>query len=258
MAQTICSGCGTPGGGDFCTRCGKPMHAVGQCGSCGSACETGALYCSECGSPLGRPPVKSLRARLPWILSGLALVAFAVAISLMIREGTGERAPGMPPTGSIIEGSQPATGPRAIDLSSMSAQQAADRLFDRTMREESAGDTARALTFANMAVQAYSMVPAAELDADAYFHLGLLELMRGQPDAAALHAEAILAAAPDHLLGWVLKERVAERRGDAAGARQARNRFLGALESQRAMNLEEYAQHRGIIDDQEASLNSAR
>ncbi len=258
MAQTICSGCGTPGSGDFCTRCGKPMQSVGQCGSCGSAFETGALYCSECGNPLGRPPAKPLRARLPWILSGLALVAFAVAISLMIRSGIGERAPGMPPSGSIIEGGQPATGPRAIDLSSMSARQAADRLFDRTMREESAGDTAQALTFAAMAVQAYSMVPAAELDADAYFHLGLLELMLGQPDAAALRAEAILAAAPDHLLGWILQERVAKQSDDAVGVDEARSRFLEALESQRAANLAEYVQHRQIIDDQAASLNSAR
>ncbi len=234
------------------------MRAVGSCGSCGCACETGALYCSECGSPLGRPPVKPLRARLPWILSGLALVAFAVAISLMIREGTGERAPGMPPTGSIITGAQPATDPRAIDLSSLSAREAADRLFDRTMRTESAGDTTQAQFFANMAVQAYSMVPEADTDADAYFHLGLLELMRGQPDAAAGHAEAILGAAPDHLLGWVLQERIAEQRGDAAGVEQARSRFLEALESQRAMNLVEYARHRVIIDDQEARLTSAR
>ena len=258
MAQTVCSGCGSPGVGDFCTRCGKPMRLVGQCGSCGSACETGALYCSECGNPLGRPPVKPLRARLPWILSGLALVAFAVAISLLIRSGIGERAPGMPPSGSIITGAQPATGPGAIDLSSMSPRQAADRLFERSMRTESAGDTSQAQFFAEIAVQAYSLVPAADTDADAYFHLGLLELLLGQPDAAALHAEAILAEAPDHLLGWILQERVAERRGDAAGVEQARSRFMAALESQREANLDEYVQHRQIIDDQEASLNFAR
>lgn len=258
MTQAKCSGCGTPGAGDFCTRCGKPMESVGNCASCGAAYETGALYCGECGTPLGRPPVKSLRVRLPWILSGLALTAFAVALSLMINERTGERAPGMPPTGGIITGNQPAAGPSSIDLSSMSPRQAADRLFERTMRTESAGDTSQALFFADMAVQAYSMVPAAELDADAHFHLGLLELMRSQPDDAGLHADAILGAAPDHLLGWVLRERIAEQLSDAAGLEQAATRFLEAVDAQRAMNLEEYAQHIGIIDVHETRLRSAR
>jgi len=109
-----------------------------------------------------------------------------------------------------------------------------------------------------MAVPAYSMVPAAELDADAHFHLGLLELMRSQPDDAGLHADAILGAAPDHLLGWVLRERIAEQLSDAAGLEQAATRFLEAVDAQRAMNLEEYAQHIGIIDAHETRLRSAR
>lgn len=258
MTQDKCSACGIPGSGDFCSHCGKPMGSVGHCKSCGAAYESGALYCGDCGVPLGRPPTKSLRARLPWILSGLALVAFAVALSMMIGKGTGERAPGAPPTGGIITGNPPPTGPAAIDLSSMSPRQAADRLFDRTMREESAGDTAQALFFAEMAVQAYSSVPASEVDADAHFHLGLLELLRSRPDAAANHAEAILGAAPDHLLGWVLQERVAEQRGDAAGVEQAQTRFLEVVDAQRAMGLTEVGQHIGIIDSQEARLKSAR
>jgi len=219
-------------------------------------CESGALYCGECGSPIGRPPAKSLKARLPWILSGLALVAFAVALSVMIRGGTGERAPGMPPTGGIISGDQPATSAGGVDLSSMTTREAADRLFDRSMREESAGNMAQALQFADMGVRTYGMIPADEIDADAHFHLGLLELLKSQPDDAELHAAAILETAPDHLLGWVLQERIAEQRGDAAGVESARNRFLAAVDAQRALNLMEYAQHIGIIDAQEARLKS--
>lgn len=229
------------------------MRAASHCSSCGSVFEAGALYCADCGSPLGRPPGKSLRDRLPWILSGLALVAFAIAITVMIRGATGQRAEGMPPTGGIIEGT-PAAGGGAVDLSSMSPRQAADRLFERTMRTESAGDTTQALFFANMAVQAYSLVPAGQMDADARFHLGLLEMLRDAPDAAAAHAEAILAQSPDHLLGWVLLEQIADRRGDAAGADEARRRFLEVLDAQRALNLQEYVQHKGIIDDQAARL----
>jgi len=258
MAQTKCSGCGTPSDGEFCTRCGKPINAIGHCSSCGSACEVGALYCRDCGAPVGKPPVKSMRARLPWILTGLALVAFAIALSVMIGKGTGERAPGMPPTGSIITGAQPATGPSGVDLSSMTPREAADRLFDRAMREESAGNMAQALQFAEMGVRTYGMIPAAEVDADAHFHLGLLELLRSQPDDAELHANAILETLPDHLLGWVLQERISEQRGDATGVEQAQSRFLAVLDAQRALNLAEYAQHAVIIDGQEARLRSAQ
>lgn len=224
-----------------------------HCGSCGAACEPGALYCADCGSPLGRPPQKSLRARLPWILSALALVAFAVAISVMIRGSTGERLEGMPPTGGIIEGTPAASG-GPVDLANMSPREAADRLFDRTMRTDSAGDTTQAQFFADMAVQTYGMIPAGELDADAWFHLGLLELLRGAPDAAEVHVEAILAQSPDHLLAWILSERIADMRGDMSAAELARSRFLEVYDSQQGLNLEEYVQHRGIIDDQLARL----
>jgi len=200
--------------------------------------------------------VKSLRARLPWILSSLALVAFAIALSVLIRNGTGERAPGMPPTGGVITGNPAPAGQSGVDLASMSPRDAADRLFERTMRTESAGDTTQALFFADMAVQTYEMLPTAELDADAHFHLGLLELMRSQPDDAGLHAAAILGTAPDHLLGWVLQERIAESRGDAGGVEQAQDRFLEVLDAQRAVNLQEYNQHMGIIDAQESRLKS--
>ena len=225
------------------------------CGSCGAACEPGALYCGSCGSPQGRPPAKPMRDKLPWILSGLAMVAFAVAISLMIRGATGERAEGMPPTGSIIEGN-PAAGsnPGAVDLASMTPRAAADRLFDRTMREESGGDVTRARFFADMAVQAYANVPPADMDNDARFHLGLLALLLDAPEDAAQHAAAISANAPDHLLGLILQAQAAGRLGDATGVSEARARFLSVLEAQRALNLEEYLQHQGIIDEQAAGL----
>lgn len=252
-----CPKCGSDGTGDFCTQCGTSLTGETFCGACGAACESGALYCGSCGSPQGRPPAKAMRDRLPWILSGLALVAFAVAISLMIGNATGERAPGMPPTGGIIEGNPPAgDNPGAVDLASMTPRAAADRLFDRAMREDSGGDVTRARFFADMAIQAYGNVPAADMDNDARFHLGLLALLVDAPNDAAGHASAILAEAPDHLLGWVLQEQVAERLGDDAGVAEAQRRFLAALDSQRALGLEEYQQHQGIIDEQAARLGA--
>jgi hypothetical protein len=254
----VCSACGAPGEGNFCASCGQPLTdpARGRsCPACGTGLQPEALYCSECGAPVAAAPSKPLRERLPWILSGLALVAFAVAISLMIGESTGERAEGMPPTGAVIpspgaEGVGSEGDPSRIDLSSMSGREAADRLFDRAMRTEVAGDSSQARFFARMALQAYDGLPPGEIDADARFHVGLLRLRTGDPAGARESADAILAEAPDHLLAWILRINVAEALGDQSGLAEARQRYRSALEDERAADRPEYAQHAGLIDEQ--------
>lgn len=269
----VCSACGASGDGNFCARCGQPLtDPAGRattCPACGTGLDADALYCSECGAPVAPPPSKPLRDRLPWILSGLALVAFAVAISLMIGESVGERGEGMPPTGAVIPspgqeggmggGAAPgagATDPSRVDLSSMSGREAADRLFDRAMRTEAAGDSTQARFFADMGLQAYSGLPAGDLDADARFHVGLLRLMTGDPAGARESADAILAENPDHLLAWILRINVAEGLADEAGLAEARERFRSALPSERAANRSEYAQHAGLIDEQASRVGA--
>ncbi|MFW6088669.1 MAG: hypothetical protein ACODAB_02880 [Gemmatimonadota bacterium] len=267
----VCSACGAPGDGNFCARCGQPLADPARpatCPACGSGLEAGALYCAECGAPVGAPPSKPLRDRLPWILSGLALVAFAVAISLMIGESVGERAEGMPPTGAVIptpgqeggtgDGAGPGGGtdPSRIDLSSMSGREAADRLFDRAMRTEAAGDSAQARFFADMGLQAYAGLPPSDIDADARFHVGLLRLMTGDPAGAREAADAILSGNPDHLLAWILRINVAEALADEAGLAEARERFRSALASERAADRPEYSQHGGLIDEKARRLDA--
>lgn len=251
MKPVACPGCRHEGEGAFCTRCGRPLSAATgrTCASCGTALDPGALYCGECGAPapgaLAVAASKPLRARLPWILSGLALVAFAVAISLMIGKSVGVRAPGEPPTGGIIT---PADDPGAIDLSAMSPREAADRLFDRALRTEAAGDTARARFFATMGVDAYESLPEAELDMDARFHVGLLQAMRGDTAAAGRAVTSILEEAPDHLLALVLRARLARLAGDEGARAAARAHFFEVLESERAKGRPEYVQHANVID----------
>ena len=259
MSARRCEGCGHEGEGRFCAHCGRPMPGVEGgarfCSACGAEVESGALYCADCGAPLGGRPRKPIAQRLPWILSGLALVAFAVAISLMIGESTGERAEGMPPTGAVIPspgqagaGAAGGMDPSGVDLSSMSPREAADRLFDRAMRTEAQGDTARARFFARMGVQAYDAMPESELDSDARFHIGLLQLMQGETAAAGRSAQAILTRAPRHLLGLILAARVADVEGDVEARAEARRSFLAALEDERATRRPEYEQHAGLID----------
>ncbi|MFW6039669.1 MAG: hypothetical protein ACOC9N_01165 [Gemmatimonadota bacterium] len=269
-ATRTCPSCGSRGDGNFCARCGARLATEGggrSCPSCGATCEADDLYCAECGAPVAARPAKPLRDRLPWILSGLALVAFAVAISLMIGESTGERAEGMPSTGGVIpspgaEGGEAAGGgtgmggldPGSVDLSDMSGREAADRLFDRAMRTAASGDTANARFFARMGLQAYEGVPPTEVDADARFHVGMLALLAGDRDAARSAADAILSDVPGHLLGWILRGRVAEAAGDDGALAEARDGFRAAFDAERGAGRSGYDEHGRLIEEEAGEL----
>jgi hypothetical protein len=205
---------------------------------------------------------------LPWVFSALALVAFSVAIAFFIRGQAAPRVGDMGMTGGLPEAEQgqamggaPASGGAPAggmaDLSQMSARQAADRLFERAMREEDGGDTERAKFFANMAVQAYGNVPPAEIDLDAHFHLGLLQLLQENMEAARAEAETILTVRPRHLLGLALTAQIARAEGDVAGEATAYSRFLEALDEERASGLSEYQMHGSLIDIETARAREA-
>lgn len=270
-ATRTCPSCGTSGEGNFCARCGArfPEEAAGgrSCPTCGASCEPDDLYCAECGTPVAARPSKPLRDRLPWILSGLALVAFAVAISLMLGESTGERVEGMPPTGGVIPSPGAAEGggagqaggmggasPGAVDLSSMSGREAAGRLFDRAMRTAASGDTTNARFFARMGVQAYEGVPEAEMDADARFHVGMLALLVENQDAAESAAETILSTTPGHLLGLILRGQIAEAAGDTGALAEARDGFRRAYDTERDAERSGYAEHAQLIEEEAREL----
>jgi hypothetical protein len=256
-----CPKCGSEESGAFCSRCGADLGREGPaCASCGAGIELDALFCAECGAPTGRRPAKPHLAYLPWALSGLALVAFAVAIAFFVQAQTQPRIGDMPVTGGLPEapreeaggaGTQGA-GTGMVDLSQLSSRQAADRLFERAMRTDEEGDAERAKFFANMAVQAYSAVPPEEIDADARFHVGLLHLLQGEPGAAAAEASSILSARPAHLLGLALAARAAGERGYAAAEREAYERFLDALPTEREAGLPEYRMHDSLIETEAA------
>lgn len=70
--MALCSGCGSevPPGVKFCTRCGRPVAAVGaptvSCPRCGAPQTPGTRFCTGCGSPLpAQPPVAMPPAPTP-------------------------------------------------------------------------------------------------------------------------------------------------------------------------------------------------
>ncbi|MCL7961041.1 MAG: zinc ribbon domain-containing protein [marine benthic group bacterium] len=269
-----CPKCGSDENGRFCSKCGaevrKKSGGVGgaRCSKCGKGLEPKAMFCAECGEPTGHRPAKGATAYLPWVLSGLALVAFAIALTMFIQGQTAVRVGDMPPTGALPVAervnpdgtpvtSAPAAGPGGVDLGSMSPRQAADRLFDRVMREDEAGNEAQAQQFATMAIQAYGMLPPAEIDLDARFHLGLLNLVLDDPDAADQEADLMLAVDSQHLLAFALKARSAGLRGDTAAQQAAYTMFLDALPAGLTAGNPEYAMHDNMLESEAVRAREA-
>jgi hypothetical protein len=165
---------------------------------------------------------------------GLAIAALIVLS--IIRAGSagdsGEAAPGMPL--GTMAGSAP-------DISSMSPEERADRLFNRVMRLSSEGKADSAAFFASMAMGALEALTP--LNAHRRYDVGLVALVTGNSRGATAQADTILSQHRSHLLGLALAARAADARGDAAAASGFRRRLLAAEAAERDRALPEYTDH---------------
>ena len=253
-----CPSCGADAAGRFCTQCGAVVREA-NCVSCGVALTPGSKFCHECGTAvaaLSSPPRSPSRVRsanaaaaaprssnLPWILSGLAFITLIVIYAA-------QRA-GQTPTESMPAAAP--TGAAAVDISSMTPQERASRLFDRIMRLSEEGKRDSVELFASMAIPVYESL--GPLDLDGRYDLGRIAQVSGQLGIAKAQADSILAQAPDHLLGLILAATVADARGNQAERATFERRLLAAEAGQLARPLDEYTRHRADI---ETALAAAR
>ena len=100
--------------------------------------------------------------------------------------------------------------------------------------------------FLPMAIQAYSMLPA--LDVDARYHVGVLDLTAGNAAAALAQADTIRRAVPTHLFGFMLRARALDLEHQPAGARKAYADFLRNEAAERARERPEYTEHAKNLD----------
>lgn len=176
---------------------------------------------------------------LPWGVAGAALGALLAIVGLRLVGGSSGASP--PDTSAPLR--DPVAAP---DISQMSPEERATRLYNRVMTLHSAGKTDSAEFFLPMALQAYTMLPA--LDIDARYHVGVLDLAGGDAAGALAQADSIRRLAATHLFGFMLRARALETRNNKRGAQQAYRDFLKNETAERARQRPEYAEHAQNLD----------
>lgn len=257
MTTTVtCPSCGAQTSGKFCAECGQPLGER-KCPKCGAALSAKAKFCPECGEtvlggaprgPAAAAPAAAggLGSKFPWIIAGLAGLALVITLVALLTNRPAASDPAANPATMPFDPNRGTT-----DLSKMSPRDAADRLFDRTARAASAGDTSQVQFFGPMTIQAYQNVEP--LDPDARLHMGLVYLNLGQADSAIIQANEIARSNGTHLFAAALRAQAATQRTDAAGARRAYQEFLRNYDSEIAKNLPEYQQHETMLNEVRAA-----
>jgi hypothetical protein len=226
-----------------------------NCHACGAALSPGARFCHKCGATTNPSTAAAgWRAGLPWGIAGLAVGAL---LAVLLLRGSSGGPSAAAQGGAQFAGGAPAGGAMStLDISQMSPEERAQRLFDRVMRLEQEGKQDSVQFFMPMAIGAYQQLPAMSLDA--HFDLGLLQLAGGDAAAALSEAETIRQQAPTHLFIFVLRARAAQASNDTQAATKAYQDFLKNETAERARRLPEYAEHSRILDAFHTEATSAR
>ena len=271
--ETVCPVCGITGSGRFCANCGATLEQT-ACAGCGTMLSPGANFCHRCGKPVGaairspalstsptlQPTPRGLSSSLPWAVAAialLALLAMSAGKFFNATRGSGLDAPqnALPQAGLDDRGTSPdaeqapaageTPGIRGPDISQMSPQERADRLFNRVMLLNSQGKADSVLFFAPMAISAYQML--APLNADQRYDLGRIAEVAGALPLAKAQADTLLLEHPNHLLGLILGARIATLNSDAPARKQFEAKLLAAERTELAKKLPEYGRHQNDI-----------
>jgi hypothetical protein len=170
-----------------------------------------------------------------------------LAIAWVLMRPPASPAPAAPSAAAGFAGPAP-------DISTMSAREGFDRLFNRVMVAAEQGDTAAAARFATHALGAYSQLDSVDLDAR--YHAAALHAQIGQYAEALALADSMSAEVPGHLLAWVIRGSVAELRADQAALADARRGFLAAWNADPKRDRPEYLDHQKALDDFRASAGT--
>ena len=246
-----------------------PLGAV-ACGACGVELAAGAKFCHKCGTPIALPgvaagapapaagappgaaPARGGGDTLPWAVAAIAILAliamFAGQRFARAGSNTGGDATGTPAAGA---GMSP-LGP-APDISQMTPEEQASRLYDRIMSAYEAGHLDTVQMFAPMAVGAYQNL--GQMTLDERYDLGRVAEITGAYPLAAAQADTILQKNPDHLLGLILAAQAAHSMNQPAAEKKYLDRLVKAAPAEEAKKRPEYQQHDNDIKAALAQAN---
>jgi len=265
MSTSKCPECGKPATGNFCQNCGSKLGGR-FCNQCGAELSGGAKFCNQCGEKQagGARPARVAAHReaavsvvggqnLPWWIAGVAMFGLIVFVGVQAVSPGARGAPAATQPQPVAPFASGGSG-TPPDLSQMTPREAADRLFDRVMRDVSAGDSTQAQAFLPMALGAYER--AMPLDKDGLFHLSLLNRVAGNLDAALANAQQILADDPNHILGLVAAAEASAEMGRVDEARVYYQHILDVIDSETARALPEYEAHEVIMESARADAGA--
>jgi hypothetical protein len=204
-----------------------------------------AKFCHKCGAPAAGQPAA---IGLNWTLLLSAVVAGVLSfggIFLAYRFLKPEEQALKPLPQFNATPSSRQSAP-AVDLSTMTPRQAADRLFNRVIAAEERGDSKEVTQFAPMAMDAYRMVK--QRDADLHYHMGLISLAVGDIDEARKQLKETKGYSAEHLLGLALELRLAEHGAVESSPSDVLKRFAAAYDAEIKSGKPEYEAHRNVID----------
>ncbi len=237
-----CSSCGAVVAGKFCPQCGTPAGAAAAlaCPSCGRSSPAGTKFCGGCGSSLtgGRNASGGIKLYVPWILGAGLILALVAALF---------RSAG--PVPAPAAGPESAQGPAATppDISNLTPRQRFDRLYTRIIEAAQKGDQATVEQFTPMALAAFGMLD--KVDADARYHLAMLELHVGDVAGAQAQADSIKKSDPKHLFSYVVSGAVARWNKDEAQRTKVYQGFLAQYDAEIKANRPEYQEHRAMLEE---------
>lgn len=270
----FCSSCGTKLQGESCTACGSTLLPGAKfCNNCGAPAgrKGGAPAGSNGQAVTGRgrdaarkeglrahpgraggrpgdpgqagapqaPPPRAGDARLAWWVAGGALVVLLVVLGYPVLTGSSDSgSPGVP-------GGAPAPSQQAVDLTTMSLEEQATRLFNRVMMSSSAGDTADVAFFLPKALTIYEQL--APSDPDGIYHVVLLLLVGGDHEGALAKAQEGLAQEPDYLLLLASAAEAAAGLGDDEAAVGYFTHFLRVYDSEMGQARPGYDHHSQML-----------
>lgn len=270
--EAVCPTCSTPGTGRFCANCGSSLEGA-TCAGCEAPLTPGAKFCHRCGIAAGAPassadrlptPSGGVAGSLPWIVAAIALVvllAFLGGNRFNAARGSTLDAPqnALPQAGlddrSAPPGPQGAAPLRGPDISQLSPQERADRLFNRVMSLNSEGKSDSVQFFAPMALEAYRLLTP--LDADQRYDMGRIAEVAGALPLAGAQADTILQRNPTHLLGLILGARIATLTNNSTARKSYEARLLATFDTESAKRLPEYLRHEDDITNAVATARRA-